>query len=574
MNNNRFEKYLIAQRESLKTDDEFFIRGYDMVILTVLMALRIEPVNDGKYTHGYIPISNDYEIQEPDARTGVKNFMAAFWGRLAMGILRISIGYDGEYNFYEKKSSSWIGISPTRIYGDDKNLGKSYQSMAWACIQLGLASILYTDRICIDNKNFYVDSNSHIVSADDGECYISVNTPDHMKERIALLKNAFGSAYEALSMTQAYLLLPERSQKFILMEDEGGSGKTSWISAFTNTWPGVAAMGFDTAALGGGSFAEGNALVPLIGKSVAFSDEAGEVNSKIFRSLAALSTGAMKTVRYGSGIAEQRFFKIKIVIASNTLDDLDSGMAAVARRKVVIPMHAVHSESWWRGAAPSWSNAACMHDEVFSHESMHAMAIDGIKTYDSMCGKFPVAVSSMTALTPRARDAMADIMDTWCWLTPDKGRFLVSINDWPDTESTRADKRKIRMEVCAIMGLHEGRGIDDDGNRVRGLIIDDPEKFHIVCARYGSCHIDNSVKKLLSNDDSKLVINWLAQHQSDPTSVLTEHGLAVAMSCAMSQGKCKSFMKKFGLTASSCSEYGVMIKKDNKSNNIFAVEVK
>ena len=166
MNNNRFEKYLIAQRASLKTDDEFFIRGYDMVILTVLMALSIEPVNDGKYTHGYIPVSNDYEIQEPDTRTSVKNFMAAFWGRLALGIIGISIGYDGEYNFYEKKSSSWIGISPTRIYGDDKNLGKSYQSMAWACIQLGLASILYTDRICIDNKSFYVDSNSHIVSAD------------------------------------------------------------------------------------------------------------------------------------------------------------------------------------------------------------------------------------------------------------------------------------------------------------------------------------------------------------------------------------------------------------------------
>jgi len=571
---NNFERYLVAQRTALKTDDEFFMRGYDMSTLTALMGLRIEHVHAGEYAHGYIPVSSEYEIQEPDNRTGIRNFMAAFWGRLAMGILRVSISYDGEYNFWEKKSSSWVGISPTRVYGDDKTMGKIYQSMAWACIQLGVARMLHTDRICIDNENFSVNSNSHLVSDGDGESYISVHTPAHMAERVTLLKNAFGSAYEALSMTQAYLLLPERSQKFILMEDEGGSGKTSWIQAFCNTWPGVAARGLDASSLSGGSFAEGNALVPLIGKSVAFSDESGSIDAKIFRSLAALSTGAMKTVRYGSGIAEQRFFKIKIVIASNSLDELDSGMTAVSRRRVVVPMHAVHTERWWRGAAPAWSNAACMHDEVFSSDSMHAMAIDGIHTYDTMGGKFPAAVSAMTALTPRARDAMADIMDTWCYITPEKGRFLAPLSEWPDTESTRGGKRKIRMEVCALMGIREGRGTDDAGNRVRGLIVEDPEKFHMVCSRYGSYPIDDSVKRLLLSSDSRIVIEYLAQNQAEPTSVLTEHGLAMAMAGAMAQGDAIDFMKKFGLTPSAFHAYGVQLKKNVKSNDIFGIAVK
>lgn len=481
MNAYEYEK---VQDMRIIPDEESFTRGYDINLINELMRLRIREVRNHDYSNSCIPVSDNAEIQAPEIRTGIKPFMARFWGRLVVGGLHVSMS-DDTYDFWEVKNSSWYGISPTLVYGDDKSLGKTYAAMAWAAIQLGITQPISKEIISIDGKNMTITPSSTLAEANsNADAFITVSTPAHYTERVALLKEAFGGAYTALSMAQAYLLLPERSQKFILMEDSGGSGKTSWIHAFCHTWPGLATMGMDTSAMSAGAFAEGNALVPLIGKSVAFSDESSRITEKIFRSLAALSTGALKTVRYGSGIAEQKFFKIKIVIASNSLDGLDDDFDAVARRKVIIPMSKEHDESWWRGESPSWSSAACMHDEVFSQASMHAMAIDGISTYTNLHGEFPDDASSMNALTPAARDAMSDIIDSWDILTPETGMALMPVSELAPDEP-RGVRRSIRMEIEKIMGVGEAR-ISCDGIRVRYLVVKDPARFNAVCSRYGN----------------------------------------------------------------------------------------
>ena len=349
------------------------------------------------------------------------------------------------------------------------------------------------------------------------------------------------------------------------MEDSGGSGKTSWIHAFCHTWPGLATMGMDTSAMAAGAFAEGNALVPLIGKSVAFSDESSRITEKMFRSLAALSTGALKTVRYGSGIAEQKFFKIKIVIASNSLDDLDDAFDAVARRRVIIPMSKEHDEAWWRGVSPSWSSAACMHDEVFSQASMHAMAIDGILTYTARHGVFPDAVSSMTALTPSARDAVSEIMDAWAILIPEVGRELMPVSELaPD--DTRGVRRSIRMEVEKVMGIGESR-ISRDGVRVRYLVVKDPSRFHAVCSRYGDTTIyDDDVKKIVSSPSGMRTLNAIATHMcsEDLYMLTTMYGIAHEIERIVDfvpSGDRISKLHDLGITSKNSSLYGVSITR-------------
>lgn len=566
MNTNEYEKMQDMAR--IIPDEESFTHGYDINLINELMRLRIREVRNHEYSSAYIPVSDNAEIQQPEPRTGVKPFMARFWGRLVMGGLHVSMS-DDAYEFWEVKNDSWYGISPTLVYGDDKLLGRTYAGMAWAAIQLGITYPISKYIISIDGRNKTVSPNSALVDANgNADAFISVSTPDHYIERIALLKEAFGGAYTALSMAQAYLLLPERSQRFILMEDAGGSGKTSWIHAFCHTWPGLATMGMDTSAMAAGAFAEGNALVPLIGKSVAFSDESSRITEKTFRALAALSTGALKTVRYGSGIAEQKFFKIKMVIASNSLDDLDNDFDSVARRKVIIPMSKEHSESWWRGESPSWSNAACMHDEIFSQASMHAMAIDGIHTYTYRHGVFPDAVSSMTALTPAARDAMSDIMDIWSILTPEVGRELIPVSELaPD--DTRGSRRSIRMEVEKVMGVGEAR-ISCDGTRTRYLVVKDPTRFHAVCSRYGDSTIyDNDVKKIVESPSGMHTLNALVPSTTSERiySLTTQYGIASEIEKVvngMPSGERIERLHELGITSKNASLYGVSITTSNR----------
>ena len=560
------------EKKNIIPDDEFFIKGYDMGVLRELLELRMNTVNTYQYSPSYIPVSMDAEIETPRPHSAVNNSYAKFWGRIVAGCMYICDD-EQSYSFYEKDELSWREISPIRVYGDDKSLGRVYQSIGWMAIRLHIAHTIRKDAISIDGENFTVNALSHLVHADAGTCYVSVHTPDHMNERIKLLKEAFGDAYTSLSMAQAYLLLPERAQKFILMEDSGGSGKTSWMHAFCSTWPGIATMGLDTSAMEGGSFSQGNALVPLIGKEVAFADESRKITEKTFTSLAALSTGAVRTVRYGSGIAEQRGFHVKIVIASNSIDGLDDELDAVSRRKIIIPMTKIHDESWWRGPSPAWSDKASMHDEIFSHESMHALAIDGIHTYDIMCGEFPQAVSKMTYLSPAARDAMADIMDTWSILTPTKGRCLTPLAEWPETESTRIGKRRIRQEVEAVMGVSESRVLVD-GERVRALVVDDPEKFHAVCARYGTYPAEPDVLDLMNDSAYERVINILAENVCNPLDLLTMNGLAKAMAGMISRPDNEKIMRDFGIRPCEYKKFGVSLMKSVKSGQIFAVAVK
>ena len=337
------------------------------------------------------------QIESPKDRS--TSPLAVFWGRLVIGRIAVS---DSGYRAYQRLGGGWMEVSPSESYGDLHDGGRGYRSLIFIARELGVARVISDTLIVIDGD---VHGNG------EGEPALEISRPERFDAIKRLQEEAFGDAFESLAASQAYLVLPDaRSQQILLLEDDGGSGKTSWMDAFTRAYPSIAAESLDLHALAGSGFSAGNALVGVIGKSVAFVDEAGSVSMKDFPALAALSTGCEKTVRFGGGLAERHRFSLKIVIAANQSDGLDGELEAVSRRVVRVPIEKLHDQAWWEAPAEGFDGMT-RWDVIFSKEGMDTLTIAGVKVFERCGRKIPSASrSKLKTLSQEARETLQELI--------------------------------------------------------------------------------------------------------------------------------------------------------------------
>ena len=433
------------------------------------------------------------ELRDSRGRREVRDEDLRFWGLLALGEIAMTRDTIGDWLFWMSVDGQWETLLPMRAYGDDSRHGAGYAGLAWAAEQLGLGMILRTDATVVDEDVWTLDADADrlVKSHSDGtEYFRKIVTPAHSEQIVKLQREAFGElAFDGIAMTTAYLLLPARSQRYVLLEDDGGSGKTSWMHAFSSTWPGVACEKLSIDSLAKDGFTAGSALVPALGKTAAFCEEAGTVSRQIGTKLAELSTGSTFELRFGNSIAESRFIQLKLVIATNSVDDLDSSAPAVARRRSIVPMKSLHDEAWWRAPAGfSWSGNASRHAVIFGADGMNAMAAEGVRIYIQRDGVWPDAEATISRLSPAALEAIQDLLDRISDSPASNGEPITleeTYSSWPSSVKNSGYRRRIRTELKKVAGIGSVRVRLRDGSRVRVPAVTDAAKLNALATEYG-----------------------------------------------------------------------------------------
>lgn len=497
------EQYDATQRAfnyhtlSMPLDGRVWTDGIRPELVNELLKLGIHEVKPGTIiAPAVMAVAENAFIDLPPRGTPVQPALARFWGRLVSGSLAVSC-HAGTYEVYEKSGRGWRATTPAIAYGDMRDQGFGYRTAIWAvrALQLGrqidptaITTYSQSAEEHADGKGIWHATERRADSTMTATPATIVRPPQGIEFLLDLQREAFGEAFESLAMAQAYLLDPSRrAQHIILLEDAGGSGKTSWMHAFSRAYPGVAAEDLDISALSHGGFEAGSALTAAIGRRVGLVDESASVSMKSFAPLAALSTGTTRTVRFGGGVVERHHFELKIVIASNAADDLDSRLGAVSRRIIRVPMQAVHNRTWWEHSIKddanseglmnqSWSLGS-RWDAIFSTEGMDAMTTEGERLLDAANGVLRQGQSILTHLSQDAQEVLAD-------LEPRLYRDVFYCDDnEPMRAATAISDRKIARELKSIAGIGS-TVVSIHGKSTRVLGIVDAVAYNRICEQY------------------------------------------------------------------------------------------
>lgn len=210
----------------------------------------------------------------------------------------------------------------------------------------------------------------------------AVIKPNDYYQRIKICKKLY-SNLDALSMMlfESVSLFP-RQHIFILCDD-GGSGKTSLMEAFSKAYP-LIVSGVTVQTLTGGSYEKGSAMAIIADKRVVFADEGGSIDNSSLQVLGAISTGLRDIARYGEGRREQIYVKAIPIIATNVMPNYDS-ISAFKRRTIIITNDAVDSSYWWKIIK---SKNITVHDYIQQKETIDSMIFYGMKLFESTQGNY------------------------------------------------------------------------------------------------------------------------------------------------------------------------------------------
>ena len=424
------------------------------------------------------------------ARSSVPEPLARFWARLVSGELAYSRSGDA-WRFYKREGDSWTIFDPL-AYAVPGLEWRGVQHAAWLASKLQAGTRVVEEAFAIDGVAFEPCSAGSWETLQpikpEGVPLIDVRTPDDAAARLSLLSTAWGEEQTAfMAQVAFYLASPLTPRHFFILADRGGTGKSSFEKAFTSAFPSIATTGLDADNLASAGFTGGAALVPLIGKRVAFADEAGELGDRTMKAIAGLTTGISKQVRYGGGRLGFESFSLKLLFASNQAASF-SPIEAVGRRKVEIPELQLKPASWWQEPAGEAWQGATRWQVCFSREAIFALVSRGWQLWQERHGEWPESSGkTMLRLSTELEDALCQPgVGTGAIINKEpngNGLIPVRSSDWPfeipDKPITAAKKKKIRSEALAKLGLSQKPG-RIKGEMARWLCVSEPERWEQV----------------------------------------------------------------------------------------------
>lgn len=485
---------LTAQALETEFWDEEAVDGlYDFSLLLALGRLEIvsgpwAPASSDDEKN--VTVSSGLHVIVP-RRGPVSSQLAMIWVRLVSGSLAYAHTSDG-WEFYKKIDGKWQRFDPIMAGGSQGLDCKSLNQAAWLASKIGVGHRIDVSAFSIDGIPYRAVTRAGWETLEsyspEGEPLIAVSTPDDADDRLELLAEAWGhDQTEFMSMVAFYLASPMSPTHFFLIADEGGTGKSSFESAFTREFSTISTMGLDASNLKQNGFTGGAALVPLVGKRVAFADESGALGDNELATIAALTTGAVKQVRYGGGRIGLEHFALKLMFSSNQASSF-SALEAVGRRKVDVPTLGFKPRGWWMADADKlkWPNQS-RWDVCFSSKTIHALVSHGWELWNEKRGEWPDTTVSCSSLIKMSYELTAAIDDAKLMsLEPtSSGVFNVLYADFPAGDMSNREKKYVRREAEAVAGLGV-KQTSINGKIQRYVAIVDKKKWAAVEAKLAS----------------------------------------------------------------------------------------
>ena len=471
-------------------DDEATRHGYDNELLEGLLGLALVTAVAGslKATKGLLQVGRGFWLEKPGRGAGLARPLLVCWGQLLAGLLGYAKTESG-WSFYRPAPGGWVEAELGGELGSDGCEGRGFQMAAWLASKLGKGKRLDATAFSMGGKCWRAVTAAGWETLEpcepEGEPLTVVEAPDDAEARLQLLAEAWGEDQASfMAGVSFYLASPLRPRFFFLLSDEGGTGKSSWEQAFAAAFPGACSLGLDAANLAAGGFTGGAALAPLLGKRVAFADEAGALGDRELSAIAGLSTGGWKQVRFGGGRFTTARFALKLVFASNQTSSF-TPMEAVGRRKVEIPRLGFRPADWWRGAAGEAWPGQSRWQVCFSRETIFALVSRGWELWQQWEGKWPsTAGTSFLRLSAELEEALRKPSvsgGALLYKQPSASGLLpVRASEWPfeaPGEKTPAStKKRVKAEALAKLGLSAKPGVVN-GVMARWLWVQQPERW-------------------------------------------------------------------------------------------------
>ena len=466
-------------------DDEATKRQFDVVLLLELVALQVivGPFSQAVEAASKLLLaSRDIHVVLP-AKSSVPEPLARFWGLLISGELAYARA-GKSWRFYERcEASGWVLFDPLEFSVPGLEW-RGLQQAAWLASKLQAGVRIVEESFAIDGQVLEAASAGGWETLQPvtpaGEPLINVTTPEDASARLQLLASAWGEPQtEFMAQVSFYLAAPLTPKHFFLLADEGGTGKSSFEKAFTAAFPSIATLGLDADNLASAGFTGGAALVPLIGKRVAFADESGELGDRTMKAIAGLTTGISKQVRYGGGRIGFESFSLKLMFASNQAESF-SPIEAVGRRKVEVPELQLKPASWWQEPAGEAWPGATRWQVCFSRETIFALVSRGWQLWQQNRGQWPAAKSGSSV-----RKVSAELQDRILSTLLVTARTASGV--WPllwstfigKGDLTERESKALKTEAMRVAGLTQ-KLASVGGKKGRYVAVADESKWAAV----------------------------------------------------------------------------------------------
>ena len=471
-------------------DDEATKHGYDNELLEQLLSLGLVTAVAGslKATKGLLQVGRGFWLEKPGRGAGLARPLLVCWGQLLAGLLGYALTESG-WSFYRPAPGGWVEAELGGELGSDGMEGRGFQQAAWLASKLKAGKRLDATAFSLGGKCWRAARGAGWDTLEEttpeGEPLTVVEAPADAEARLELLAEAWGEKQaEFMAGVSFYLAAPLKPKHFFLLADEGGTGKSSWEQAFAAAFPGGCSLGLDAANLAAGGFTGGAALAPLLGKRVAFADEAGALGDRELSAIAGLSTGGWKQVRFGGGRFTTSRFALKLVFASNQAASF-TPMEAVGRRKVEVPQLGFRPSAWWHGLAGEQWPGLSRWDVCFSRATIFSLVSRGWELWQQWHGEWPsTAGSSFLKLSAELEEALRKPSvsgGALLYKAPAANGLLpVRASEWPfelPGEKTPAStKKRLKAEALAKLGLSAKPGVVN-GTMARWLWVQQPERW-------------------------------------------------------------------------------------------------
>ena len=466
-------------------DGEAMEGFFEQELLLALAALQVvlgpwEP--SGSEEKRTLMVARGVQVVLP-RRGRVSRYLAAIWAQLVAGLVGYGKQASGAWGFYRKGSTGrWEAWQPLE---SGKLEPGELQQAAWLASKLKVGKRVAPEAFSLNGQAYKAVSREGWESLEayepEGEPLVAVEEPEDGAARRHLLAEAWGyNETRFMAMVAFYLASPLAPTRFFLLADGGGTGKSSFEAAFEEAFPSLTTRGLDAANLRMGGFTGGAALVPLVGKKVAFADEAGALGDSELQAIAGLTTGAVRQVRYGGGRIGLERFSLKLLFSSNQASSF-SQLEAVGRRKVEVPELGFKPASWWRGPAGEQWPGKSRWEVCFSVETVCALVAYGWLLWQKQKGEWPKAQAgaSLRKVSAELAEALeeAGLLEK----QPERGAWPVLYSAFPAVAGTPREKKALRREAAVVAGLGV-RKTTVNGEQGRFLAVLEPVKWAAVKA--------------------------------------------------------------------------------------------
>lgn len=259
---------------------------------------------------------------------GMPSCWFVLWARFMLGQTVSTIDANGVVRFFDidRTVMTATETEPSLTLGDDGHAGKMFRAIGEAWSADNGETII--DGMRIGDRCYHWDFALDRVVKEpvvDGSFYTATICENTAAAASAI--DGIGDGLKTLAKGMFYAMLRKRSLHYFVLADNGGSGKTLLMNAFVRRFKALGTSAVDLDNLSRSGFDRGNAMVGLVKRRFAFSDEAAKLTDKQARALNSISTGAMQTIRLGGGVSFTSWIQATLFVSTNSgtaLPDTDS----------------------------------------------------------------------------------------------------------------------------------------------------------------------------------------------------------------------------------------------------------